>query len=196
MSGSARNNKLVYMPAIKYYRFLRGTEAVLAILLAVPVILQVLNRISPWTLMDYFGIFMLTGGISLMVSAPLIGMGSRSWHLLLLEGLTGVIIGIFILSGRQIPFPAFFTMAGIWTLVKGFFLFLLCRRIPEIASSIRNLLFIGVLSIPAGILLILHPIPSGLGLFIILGIYAMVYGLVFLRDISSHSRQEDLDDDQ
>jgi uncharacterized membrane protein HdeD (DUF308 family) len=184
------------MPAIKYYRFLRGTEAVLAILLAVPVIMQAGNRISPWSLMEYFGIFILISGTALMISAPLIGLGFRNWQLLLMEGLTGVIIGIFIISGRMIPFPAFFTMAGIWTLVKGFFLFLLCRRIPEIVTGTRNLLFIGVLSIPAGILLIWHPVKNAPGLFILLGIYTMVYGLVFLRDIYSGSRKEDGDEDQ
>ena len=178
----------------KYYRFFRGTEAVLAILFGIPLILRAFNKISPWTVMDCFGIFLLISGISLMISAAIIRLKFQGWQLLLLEGLTGVITGIIILSGQRIPFPVFFTMAGVWTLVKGFFLFLQCRRMPEIISDIRNLLFIGILSIPAGIMLIWHPVKNALGLFIMLGIYTIIYGIVFLRDISGSRKNAGLDE--
>jgi len=172
------------MPELKYYRLLRGLEAVLAILYCIPVTAYLLLKISPMALMDCFGYFTLISGFSLILSAFIIRLKAGGWTLLLFEGLIGVVIGFFILSGRVIPYPLFFTLAGIFCLVKAFFLFLMCRRLSEIIGDIRNVLFLGVLGIPAGVMLVWHPVKTAGGLFIMLGIYTLIWGFVFIRDIS------------
>ncbi len=178
------------MPEYKYYRLFRGGQALLSILFGITPVLYSLLLISPGSVMRYFGIYALLAGLFLLMSAHMIRLKIPYWYLLILEGAADMLTGLIILAIPRMPYPMFFTMAGVWTIVNAYFLFLSCRRTPEIIFELRNLIFLGVLCIPTGIMLIWHPIKNSLGLFMMLGIFSIIYGIVFIRDLSGAGKSE------
>ena len=184
------------MTEFKYYRFFRGGQALLSILFGITPVLYSFLLISAGSVMKYFGMYTLLAGFFILMSAHLIRLKIPYWYLLILEGAVSLLTGLVILAIPRMPFPMFLTLSGVWTLVNAYFLFLYCRRTPEIISEMRNLLFLGVLCIPTGIMLIWHPIKNPIGLFMMLGIFCIIYGIIFLRDIAGTGKSEGLTDHQ
>jgi uncharacterized membrane protein HdeD (DUF308 family) len=124
-----------------------------------------------------FGIYSLIDGIGGIVHAVRSGDGAHRWFSLA-AGVLGVVAGVIALVWPAITVLVLAMLVGAWAVITG---------IAEIAGAIRLrhqiqgevfLVIAGVVSVVAGILILLRPIAGAYGIAIVVGIYAIVYGVV------------------
>jgi uncharacterized membrane protein HdeD (DUF308 family) len=125
----------------------------------------------------YFAITILIGGIALTVGSVRVKESSRHWYFLLLEGIIGILLGIIILARPELVATIFVTIIGIWAIIIGLvFLFTWFKRsLPPFPNTFA--LIISILSLLVGLLIIINPFESTRIITILIGIYALIYGL-------------------
>ena len=101
---------------------------------------------------------------------------SSAWWVVFLIGIVGIVIGVlsFIHPGN-VALVIFYLIAA-WLIVAGFFGLisaLLRARGTEWLSVIG-----GILSIIVGVIFVLHPTSSILSIVWLLGLFALVYGII------------------
>ena len=109
----------------------------------------------------------------------------RPWWLLLLGGILAVIVGAIMLFGglqaRAETWVLLVQILGIWWLISGIF-DLVYMFIDHTAWGWK--LFIGIVSILAGIYILQYPLASAIALpkilALVLGIWGLIYGVVLL----------------
>jgi uncharacterized membrane protein HdeD (DUF308 family) len=131
-------------------------------------------------LITLFGIFALAGGLSAILAAFRTGRSHRSWWLLALDGVLGIAAGIVaFVWPRETTLVLLFIIA-IWAIVTG---------VSEIAAAFNPartsadewlLVLSGVISIIFGILLFIFPGVGLLALVWLIGVYAILYGIMLL----------------
>ncbi|SHJ16116.1 Uncharacterized membrane protein HdeD, DUF308 family [Tangfeifania diversioriginum] len=125
----------------------------------------------------YFAISILIGGISLTVGAIRGKNANNNWYLILIEGLVGIIIAIVILARPKLVATVFITIIGIWALITGlYFLTIYLKKMLPPFSNIF-VLILSILSLLSGILIVLNPFESTRIVTILIGFYALAYGL-------------------
>lgn len=129
------------------------------------------------TLGILFSIAILIGGIMLTTGSLRIRKINHRWYILLLEGIIGILIGIIILARPELVATVFVTIIGLWALIIGLvFLFTYIKsRLPSFSNIF--MLIISVLSLLTGIFIIIDPFESTRIITILIGIYAIIYGL-------------------
>jgi uncharacterized membrane protein HdeD (DUF308 family) len=129
------------------------------------------------TLGILFSIAILVGGIMLIAGSLRIRKINHRWYILLLEGIIGILVGIIILARPELVATVFVTIIGIWALIIGLvFLFTYIKsRLPSFSNTF--MLIISILSLITGIFIIIDPFESTRIITILIGIYAIIYGL-------------------
>lgn len=124
-----------------------------------------------------FGIYALVDGAAQVLDAIRRRHRPRWWIALLL-GLIGVVAGVIALIW---PFPTAVVLAvlvGCWALVTG---------VIEIVSAVRQrrerrrtawLVVAGLLSVVAGVLILIWPVHGAVAVAMLLGVFATAYGVV------------------
>jgi uncharacterized membrane protein HdeD (DUF308 family) len=155
---------------------LRGVLAILFGIIAL-----VWPGITIAALVLVFGIYALADGIVSLYSSftrrDLSG-GDRGW--LALQGALGIIVGILVFVWPGITALVLLVLIAAWALVTGVLQIVAAFNLRR---EIRNewwLLIGGILSIIAGIILIVRPGVGALALIWVIGIYAIVYGIAQL----------------
>jgi uncharacterized membrane protein HdeD (DUF308 family) len=155
---------------------LRGLLAILfgVIALAWP-------RITIAALVLVFGIYALVDGVAALYSAVTrrnLAGADRGW--LVLQGVLGIIVGVMVFVWPGITALILLVLIAAWALVTGV---LQIMAAITLRREIRNewlLLIGGILSIIAGIILIVRPGVGALALILVIGIYAILYGIAQL----------------
>lgn len=130
-----------------------------------------------------FGAFAFADGLVAFV------VGIRSSALLVIEGLVGILAGLYILFMTQQAVVVFLMVVGIWAIVTGILEIIAAIDLRKYIKNEVWMLFVGVASIIFGIFVFAHPLASALAITFIFGIYALMFGIflmVFaqtLRDI-------------
>jgi uncharacterized membrane protein HdeD (DUF308 family) len=125
-----------------------------------------------------FGIYALADGIVSLYSAFArreIAGGDRGW--LILQGILGIIVGIMVFFWPGITALILLVLIAAWVLVTGVLQIVAAFGLRR---EIRNewwLLLGGILSIIAGIILIVRPAVGAVALIWVIGIYAIIYGI-------------------
>jgi len=129
------------------------------------------------TLGILFSIAILIGGIMLITGSLRIRKINHRWYILLLEGIIGILVGIIILARPELVATVFVTIIGLWALIIGLvFLFTYIKsRLPSFSNTF--MLIISILSLITGIFIIIDPFESTRIITILIGIYAIIYGL-------------------
>lgn len=126
-----------------------------------------------------FGVWALVDGIIALVS--IITGGGRSWGWLLLEGVLGIAAGIIAFRAPVTVALALVLLIAFWSIMIGVLEIsgsLQVRQVP--GSGWGWLLASGVVSIVFGILLFVWPDLGFATLIILIGIYALALGVVWL----------------
>jgi uncharacterized membrane protein HdeD (DUF308 family) len=154
---------------------LRGIAAILFGILTL-----VWPGITITALVILFGAYALVDGIGSLWSSAR-HRGDRNYRMFsILEGIAAVVLGILTLIWPGITALALLLLIGAWAVVTG---------IAEIAAAIRLrkmirgewfLALTGVLSIAAGIIIFVRPGAGALGIAIVIGIYALLFGAVLV----------------
>ena len=173
--GSAPGAPTAGVPAgSKWSVILRGIVAILfgLVILAWP-------AITLHALILVFGIFAIAAGVFAILSGLRAEERRRRW-LLLSEGAVAALAGIVALAWPAITARALLYLIAAWAIVTG---------VLEMTGSFRTrlastpdwvLMASGVISVVFGILLLVWPHLGLLALIWLIGIYAIVYGIIHL----------------
>jgi uncharacterized membrane protein HdeD (DUF308 family) len=164
---------------------LTRTWWILAVRGAVAVVFGLLALIWPeitlLALVLVFGAYALVDGVFALVAAARgrqLAGGSRGW--LLLEGLLGVGAGIVALVWPDITALALLWVIAFWAVLTGVLEIVAAVRLRRVLANEWLLVVAGVLSIVFGLILIIWPQEGAVGLVWLIGIYAIVFGIVLL----------------
>lgn len=127
-----------------------------------------------------FGAFALIDGIVAVVVAIQERAVAPRWWVLLIEGIAGILLGIFTFLLPLFAIVALLYVIAAWAIVTGIIEMVGALSLGRAMNSEWTLLVAGLLSILLGIVLILFPGPAILSLIWLIGIYAIVFGIVFI----------------
>ena len=93
------------------------------------------------------------------------------------EGTIGILVGLIILIRPELVATVFVTVMGIWALIIGLiFLFTYLKgHLPVYSNTF--VLIVSIVSLLTGFIIILNPFESTRIVTVLIGIYALVYGL-------------------
>ncbi len=131
-------------------------------------------------LVIFFGVYALIDGIFAIISAVRAAEHHRRWAVFAIEGIVGILIGLFALFDPVAAAALFVYVLGAWALITG---------ILEIAAALRlrshipgewTLILTGALSILFGILVFFAPLAGAVALIWIIAVYAILFGVLWL----------------
>lgn len=105
--------------------------------------------------------------------------GGQRW-LYLIAGITGIAAGLIAAAWPQITALVLVLVAGVWALTTGAFEIAAAVRWRRQLAEVWPLAVVGIVSMLAGLLILLRPIVGVLALATVLGIYALITGVVLL----------------
>ena len=154
---------------------LRGIAAILFGILTL-----VWPGITITALVILFGAYALVDGIGSLWSAAR-HRGDRNYRMFsVLEGIAAVVLGILTLIWPGITALALLLLIGAWAVVTGVAEIAAAVRLRKMIRGEAFLALTGVLSIAAGIIIFVRPGAGALGIAIVIGIYALLFGAVLV----------------
>jgi uncharacterized membrane protein HdeD (DUF308 family) len=123
-----------------------------------------------------FGAFSFADGILAVWSALSMRRGHATWWLLLLEGLTGIALGLVVVLWPAMTALVLILFIAAWAFVTGIFEIWAAIKLRRDIPGEWILALTGVLSVVMGILLVLWPGPGLLALIWIIAVYAILFG--------------------
>ncbi len=151
-------------------------RAVVAVLFGMAVIIWPVIALKVIVLL--FGIYALVDGIVTGVLGVLIRREEDRWWLWLLEGLAGIAIGVLVLIWPAISAVVLLYLIAAWGLVTGVTEILAAIGLRKIIAGEWVLILDGFLSILLGAFMIVYPKPGQLVLIWVIGIYALLFGIL------------------
>jgi uncharacterized membrane protein HdeD (DUF308 family) len=152
-------------------------RAVVALLFGIMALISV--EFTLLFLVYLFGAYALVDGIMAVIVSLQERNTSSRWWILLLGGIFGIVLGVltFFRPG-DIALVIFYLVAA-WLVITG--LFEVISAFTLQAAGIEWLLVVaGVLSIIVGIIFFFHPVASILSIVWLLGVFALVYGVILI----------------
>jgi uncharacterized membrane protein HdeD (DUF308 family) len=130
----------------------------------------------------YFAISIIIGGTMLILGFFKAKPSSGYRYSLLIEGVIGILAGIIILARPNLVTSVFVAIMGIWAIIIGLVLLydFVKHRLPAFYNSF--ILMFSILSLIIGILIIINPFHSARIMTVIIGIYAIIYGVYSLTN--------------
>ncbi|HEX5809067.1 MAG TPA: HdeD family acid-resistance protein [Anaerolineales bacterium] len=127
-----------------------------------------------------FGVYAVVDGVFAMLSGVISSKYSPRWWVFLLEGIVSVAAGVIALLRPDLAGTVLILLIAAWAVVTG---------ILEIAAAIRlrreitnewMLGFGGFVSIVLGVVLFLQPTAGGLIITLMIGVYALIFGILLV----------------
>jgi len=162
----------------RHYWWILGIRGLLAVLFGLAAI--VWPRLTLLVLVLLFGAYALVDGVIAVVVSLQVRRVFTRWWVLLLEGLVGIIAGLLTFLWPGITALVLLYVIAFWAIVTGVF---------EIAAALSgwlpvaqewSLALAGVLSVLLGVLLVILPGVGLLSLVWLIGVYAIVFGVLLL----------------
>lgn len=126
-----------------------------------------------------FGAYAVVNGISMIITAIRDDGLFHQW-LVALSGVLSVIVGGIALFWPGITVLALTLVVGVWALATGISEIVIAVRLRRVLRHKAFLVITGILSVVAGVLLVWHPLAGALGIAILVGTYAVLYGLLLV----------------
>jgi len=129
-----------------------------------------------------FGIFAFVDGV-LAVMAALGSMGAVSagrWWALLLQGIIGLIIAFYVWTQPVYSTAVLVYAVAAWAIVTGIVEIVAGIQLRDVVTNEWMYVLAGIISIAFGILVVRNPSAGSLSIAWILGVYAVVFGILEL----------------
>lgn len=131
-------------------------------------------------LVTLFGAYALVDGIFALLTAARFTHTDERWGLLILEGVVGVVAGIVTFVHPAATAVALIYLVAIWAILTGVLEIAAALRLRKIIAGEWALGALGVVSLLLGIGLLADPGAGLVVLAMIIGIYALIFGLGLL----------------
>ena len=127
-----------------------------------------------------FGAFALVDGIVATAAGIAMAQHFKRWWALLLEGLTGIMIGVMTFSWPNVTGLVLLYFIAAWAVVTGIFEIVAAIEFRNLVSREWGMIISGILSVLLGALLFVFPSAGALSIVWLIGIYAVVFGIMEL----------------
>ncbi len=162
----------------RHYWWILGIRGLLAVLFGLAAI--VWPRLTLLVLVLLFGAYALVDGVIAVVVSLQVRRVFTRWWVLLLEGLVGIIAGLLTFLWPGITALALLYVIAAWAIVTGVFEIAAAFSGRAPAGQEWALALAGVLSVLLGVLLAILPGVGLLSLVWLIGVYAIVFGILLL----------------
>lgn len=142
-----------------------------------------------------FGIYAIVDGVFAMISGVSRSRYSSRWWVFLLEGIVSLAAGVIVLLRPGLAGLALVMVIAVWAILTGILEVLAAIRLRREIRNEWMLGFGGFLSIVLGILMLLQPAAGGLVITLMIGAYALIFGILLvalgfrLRRLNHHPGQ-------
>lgn len=127
-----------------------------------------------------FGAFALVDGILMLAAAFTSNAKSENWWWLILSGVLGIIVGILTLIQPAAMATASVLIIGAWALINGIFQIITAIRIRKLITGEFWLILSGLFAVIFGILVLADPFAGVFAMGLLIGIYAIIYGIALI----------------
>src|SRR5262245_5222284 len=131
-------------------------------------------------LMFLYGAYALLDGIA-AIAAAIAGRGRRAptgW--LLFTGALGIAAGVITFVAPGITAFALLVVIAVWSILHGLFAILGAIRLRQEIDGEWVLILSGLLSVAVGVVLLARPGPGALALVLVIGAYAILFGVLLI----------------
>ncbi|MBW0108599.1 HdeD family acid-resistance protein [Pseudonocardia sp. KRD-182] len=122
-----------------------------------------------------FGAYAILEGVASAVDA-IRSRGRARWWWGLVRGLAGLVAGVLAFVWPGITALALAILVGAWAVVAGVTETAVAFRLRKAGRRSWLLGLAGVLSVVAGVVIVLWPVAGAIGLAVVLGVFALLYG--------------------
>ncbi|MEV0074566.1 HdeD family acid-resistance protein [Amycolatopsis sp. NPDC050768] len=126
-----------------------------------------------------FGIYALVDAVGAFMQAFRPGDGAHRFAYALL-GLLGLAAGVIALVWPGATILVLATLVGAWAVVTGVAEIVAAIRLRKQITGEAFLILAGAVSVIAGVLVLIHPIAGAFGIALLVGIYALLYGIMLV----------------
>ncbi len=127
-----------------------------------------------------FGAYALVDGIFGVISAVRAAESHRRWGVLAVEGIAGIVAGILTFAWPAITAIVLLYLIAFWAIVTGLLEVQAAIQLRKESTGEWALVLGGVASIIFGLILIIFPGAGALAVLWLIGIYALLFGILFL----------------
>lgn len=132
------------------------------------------------TLILLFGAYALVDGIFAVVNG-IRSYGERErWWVTLLEGIAGILIGIVTFLWPDLTALTLLTIIGVWAIFTGVTEIVGAIQLRKVIEGEWMYILGGIASVVFGALVILFPGAGALSLTWLIGVYAIIFGALFI----------------
>lgn len=128
----------------------------------------------------FFGAYAVVDGVFAIIAAFTNRAGHDRWWVLLLEGLVGIAAGLIAFLRPGLATLALLLVIAAWAIVTGILEIAAAIRLREEIQGEWLLALSGIASLVFGVLLILFPSTGALTITLLIGAYAIVFGVTLL----------------
>lgn len=161
-------------------RVWRGTALRGVLAICFGIVALIFTRQTLLALVYVFGAFALITGILELATAVRAGELHARWGWLAFAGIVGVAAGVICFVWPTITALAMVFLIAAWAIVSGVAEIVFALAWPDLFEHAWLGVLAGVLSVAFGILLAVWPHAGAIALTWLVGIYAILYGLVVL----------------
>lgn len=127
-----------------------------------------------------FGAFALADGSLAVVAGITLSKYFDRWWALVLEGITGIVIGILTFFWPNITALSLLIFIAGWAILTGIFEIVAAIQFRKVISGEWAMILSGLMSVVLGILLVVFPAAGAVSLVWLIGIYAIAFGIMAL----------------
>ena len=132
------------------------------------------------TILLYFGIVMLAGGVILLLAGINNIRRDKSGAMILVESIVAMAIGIALIFFPEASAAVFLIMIGIWAIIIGIIQLVIIVNIKSEIANKNLLLLNGLLTIALGAVLLFNPFQWAIFLVKIIGALAAIFGFLLI----------------
>jgi uncharacterized membrane protein HdeD (DUF308 family) len=127
-----------------------------------------------------FGAYALVDGVFAIIAGVRAAQRHERWWPFALEGLLSLVVGVVALVMPVAAALALLYLVAVWAIVTGVFRISAAVRLRKEIQGEWLLILNGALSVLLGILIVARPAAGLVTLVWVLGVYAMVYGIILV----------------
>ncbi len=165
----------VIMQAHWWALVLRG---VIAILLAI--VTFAVPGVTIAFLVTVFGIYALIDGALAIFSTIRAVQGHRRWSAFLVEGLVGIVFGLYAILAPVAAAAAFVTVLAFWAILTGIAELFAAIRLRRHMPGEMLLILTGIVSILLGAFLLARPVAGAVFFVYVLATYGLIFGFLLI----------------
>jgi uncharacterized membrane protein HdeD (DUF308 family) len=158
--------------------FMFVVNGLIAILFGLMIIFIKEETIIKLTL--YFGLLILAGGAILLIVAVRNMKQEKPHALLLAESIAAILIGAIIAFYPQQSLKFFLILVGVWAVIIGLMQIIMAVQMKNKVSNHNLFTINGVITLVVGLLLFFDPMGAIKALLIIIGLLALVTGVLLI----------------